>query len=143
MGETLGVIIALISSALGGTAAAVTRYLVSGADPLKAGLMESLNRPGGNVTGVSLIGSALEAKRLELLASLAPGGLIGVLVNPKYPDAENQVRELTDAANVIKLETDVMAGKRHIVVADMRGMKTIHPSIAKHMGEAIGYQRAR
>jgi putative ABC transport system substrate-binding protein len=74
---------------------------VSAADPLKADLVESLNRPGGNVTGVSLIGSALEAKRLELLASLVPGGgLIGVLVNPKYPDAGLQVRELSDAANV-------------------------------------------
>jgi putative ABC transport system substrate-binding protein len=81
---------------------------VSGADPLKAGLIESLNRPGGNVTGVSLIGSALEAKRLELLASLVPGGgLIGVLVNPKYPDAELQARELTDAANMIKRSIDV------------------------------------
>jgi putative ABC transport system substrate-binding protein len=80
---------------------------VSGADPLKAGLIESLNRPGGNVTGVSLIGSALEAKRLELLASLVPSGLIGALVNPKYPDAEIQIRALTDAANTIKRPIEV------------------------------------
>jgi putative ABC transport system substrate-binding protein len=80
---------------------------VSGADPLKAGLIESLNRPGGNVTGVSLIGSALEAKRLELLASLVPSGLVGALVNPKYPDAELQVRELTDAADMIKRPIEV------------------------------------
>jgi putative ABC transport system substrate-binding protein len=80
---------------------------VSGADPLKAGLIESLNRPGGNVTGVSLIGSALEAKRLELLVSLVPSGLIGALVNPKYPDAEIQIRALMDAANTIKRPIEV------------------------------------
>jgi putative ABC transport system substrate-binding protein len=85
----------------------ISIVFVSGADPLKAGLIESLNRPGGNVTGVSLIGSALEAKRLELLASLVPSGLIGALVNPKYPDAEIQIRELTDAANTIKRPIDV------------------------------------
>lgn len=81
---------------------------VSGADPLKAGLVESLNRPGGNVTGASLIGSALEAKRLELLAGLVPGSRpIGVLVNPKYPDAALQVRELSEAANAIKRPIEI------------------------------------
>ncbi len=46
-----------------------------------------------------------------------------------------------EAATTIRHETDLAAGKRHIVVADMCGMKTVHPSIARHMGEAIGYQR--
>jgi ABC-type uncharacterized transport system substrate-binding protein len=75
----------------------------SAADPIKAGLVASLNRPGGNVTGVSLIGSALEAKRLDLLQQLVPGAApIGVLVDPKYPDADLQLRELQEAAAVIK-----------------------------------------
>lgn len=82
---------------------------VSAADPVEAGLVASLNRPGGNVTGVSLIGSALEAKRLELLHAFVPGGgSIGVLVNPKYPDAELQVRELQDAAALIKRPIEVV-----------------------------------
>src|SRR4051794_511183 len=98
--ELIGLNAAVIIAAGGSEPAKVAKaatstipiVFVSGADPLKAGLVESLNRPGGNVTGVSLIGSALEAKRLELLASLVPGGgLIGALVNPKYPDAEFQV----------------------------------------------------
>src|SRR5262249_44431443 len=93
--------------AVGGTAPAqaakaatstVPIVFISAADPIKAGLVASLNRPGGNVTGVSLIGSALEAKRLGLLHELAPkAALIGVLVNPTYPDAEHQRGELQEA----------------------------------------------
>jgi putative ABC transport system substrate-binding protein len=98
--------------AVGGTAPAqaakaatstVPIVFISAADPIKAGLVASLNRPGGNVTGVSLIGSALEAKRLALLHELAPkAALIGVLVNPTYPDAERQRGELQEAADTLK-----------------------------------------
>jgi putative tryptophan/tyrosine transport system substrate-binding protein len=76
---------------------------ISAADPIKAGLVASLNRPGGNVTGVSLIGSALEAKRLEVLHQITPKAVvIGVLVNPNYPDADRQRRELQQAADTLK-----------------------------------------
>jgi len=51
--------------------------------------------------------------------------------------------DMLAAAEMIRNQTDLMHGKRHIVVADMRGMKTVHPAIAKHMGEAIRYQRER
>jgi putative ABC transport system substrate-binding protein len=79
---------------------------VSGGDPVKAGLISSLNRPGGNVTGVSMIYSALVQKRLELLFKLAPKTVnIGVLVNPNYPEADLQRRELQEAAEAIKQQT--------------------------------------
>jgi putative ABC transport system substrate-binding protein len=82
---------------------------VSGADPVKAGIVTSLNRPGGNVTGVSLLGSALEAKRLGLLHEIVPGAAsIGVLVNPKFPDADLQLRELQEAAGVIKQPINIV-----------------------------------
>jgi putative ABC transport system substrate-binding protein len=82
---------------------------VSAADPVKAGLVASFNRPGGNVTGVSLIGSTLEAKRLEFLHQLVPANaMIGALVNPKYPDAELQQRELREAASVMKRRIDIV-----------------------------------
>ncbi|MFI5014459.1 MAG: ABC transporter substrate-binding protein [Hyphomicrobiales bacterium] len=82
---------------------------VSAADPIKAGLVASLGRPGGNVTGVSLLGSSLEAKRLELLHQLVPAApSIGVLVNPKYPDADLQLRELQQAASVMKLQIHIV-----------------------------------
>ena len=81
---------------------------VSAADPVKAGLVASLNRPEGNVTGVSLLGAALEAKRLGLLHEILPGAApIGVLVNPKYPDANLQLRELQEAADVIKRQIGI------------------------------------
>src|SRR6516165_5365632 len=70
-----------------------------GGEPVKAGLVESLNRPGGNITGVNFIVSELIPKRLELLHELAPKAVtVGALVNPSYPDVELQRRELREAA---------------------------------------------
>src|SRR5262249_2997373 len=74
----------------------------SAPDPVKVGLVASLNRPGANVTGVHLIGVALEAKRLDILHHLvAPDVSIGVLLNPGNPIVDLQVRELQDAARAI------------------------------------------
>jgi putative ABC transport system substrate-binding protein len=101
----VGVIVANYPPVLAAKAATNTIPIVftSAADPVKAGLVASFNRPGGNITGVHLIGSELERKRLELLHELVPGAvLIGVLVNPKNPDANVQLRELHEAAVVIK-----------------------------------------
>ena len=76
---------------------------VSAADPVKAGLVASINRPGGNITGVSLLGSSLEPKRLEILSRLAPAdGPLCALVNPKYPDAAGQIEAFMKAAATIK-----------------------------------------
>jgi putative ABC transport system substrate-binding protein len=91
-------------SALAAKAATSTIPIVFtvGGDPVKLGLVESFNRPGGNSTGVSLLTTAPEAKRLGLLHELMPGAkVVGVLINPKYQEAEAQVRELRDAAGTI------------------------------------------
>lgn len=75
---------------------------ISGSDPFKDGIITSLGRPDGNVTGVSLLGVTLEAKRLGLLHEIVPAGAsIGILVNPTYVDIENQLRELEAAAGVV------------------------------------------
>jgi len=73
-----------------------------GGDPVKAGLVESFNRPGGNVTGVTLMTALMEPKRLGLLRELVPGvPLIGILLNPAYPPAADQLQELEQAAYAI------------------------------------------
>ena len=73
-----------------------------GSDPVKAGLVASLNRPGGNMTGVTVMSYALEAKRLGLLAELVPSGkIIAALINPNGPAAETQERDLQTAGQAI------------------------------------------
>ena len=82
---------------------------VSTGDPVTAGIVKSFNRPGGNVTGVGLLGAELESKRLGLLHQLVSGPApIGVLVNPKNPAANLQLRELQEAAGVIKRQIDIV-----------------------------------
>ena len=71
-------------------------------DPVRAGLVESLNRPGGNVTGVTFIGSALGAKRLELARELVPNvGLIALLTHPNSPDGLEELRDVQAVAKTI------------------------------------------
>jgi putative tryptophan/tyrosine transport system substrate-binding protein len=73
-----------------------------GGDPIKIGLVASMNRPGGNATGVSLLAIEPEAKRLSMLHELVPrGGLIAVVINPNFADFESRKRELSEAARVL------------------------------------------
>jgi putative tryptophan/tyrosine transport system substrate-binding protein len=82
---------------------------VSTGDPVIAGIVTSFNRPGGNVTGVGLLGSELETKRLEVLHEFIPGATpIGVLVNPTNPAANLQLRGLQNAAEVIKRQINIL-----------------------------------
>jgi ABC transporter substrate binding protein len=74
----------------------------SGFDPVSAGLVASLSRPGGNVTGVSMFGGALVSKRMEVLRELVPHATaIGVLVNPDGPTGEAQTRDALQAADTL------------------------------------------
>ena len=67
----------------------------NGSDPVQFGLVESLNRPGGNMTGVSFFTATLEAKRLGLLSELVPGAhTFGILINPKNPNSESQLNDV-------------------------------------------------
>ena len=77
-------------------------------DPVKSGLVASLNRPGVNVTGTSGLTSELDPKRLELLKQMKPTArLIGVLVNPNRPNVARKSRELEAAADKMKLKLDL------------------------------------
>ncbi len=79
-----------------------------GSDPVSAGLVESINRPGGNATGIITATDLMEAKRLGLLRELAPGvALVGALVNPNFPPAAKQTQQIEEAARASGLRTIV------------------------------------
>jgi putative tryptophan/tyrosine transport system substrate-binding protein len=72
----------------------------SGDDPVQTGLVSSINRPGGNLTGVYIFFSEVETKKLGLLREVVPNAaLIAALVNPSFPTANNQTQELHKAAD--------------------------------------------
>src|SRR5579863_7269325 len=78
------------------------------ADPVEVGLVASLNRPGGNVTGISLQSAVLAAKRLGLLHEIAPTvTTVGILLNPSNPTAASQLRDMQEAAGTIGLQLKV------------------------------------
>jgi putative ABC transport system substrate-binding protein len=70
---------------------------IIGGDPVKLGLVASLNRPGGNATGVTILSGALTAKRLELLRELHPQATVACLVNPSSPETETQLTDIREA----------------------------------------------
>jgi len=79
--------------------ATIPIVFTTGSDPVALGYVASLNRPGGNVTGVVLLSSNLGAKRIGLLRELVPkADAIGALVNPTYPVATAQLKEVQEAA---------------------------------------------
>jgi putative ABC transport system substrate-binding protein len=99
---------------------------VNGADPVKVGLVHSINRPEGNVTGVNFLATQIVAKRLEILLAFVPKAkAIAVLVNPKNPDFASMV-------------TDVEGAERSLKVA----MRTYKASSANEIDEAFS-QMAR
>jgi putative ABC transport system substrate-binding protein len=70
-----------------------------GSDPVKAGLVQSFNRPGGNVTGSVILTEAMEQKRFGILQEMVPDvALFGAIVNPNYPASANQMHDLEGAA---------------------------------------------
>jgi putative ABC transport system substrate-binding protein len=112
-GRQVSVIVAVAGNTPALAAKAATTSIpivfVSGGDPVSAGLVTSLNRPGGNVTGVSWIATALVPKQLELLRrSVGNAALTGALVNPTHPDHDLQLRELQKGADAIGQEIKIV-----------------------------------
>ena len=101
-----------VLAATGGTAraakaatATIPIVFTTGDDPVKAGLVASLNRPGGNLTGVSVFNNRLGSKRLGLLHEMVPSASpIAILVNPTNPDAEDEVKDIQEAARVLGVQ---------------------------------------
>jgi ABC-type uncharacterized transport system substrate-binding protein len=82
---------------------------LTGADPVQFGLVGSLNRPEGNVTGVAILTNTLAPKQLQLLQELVPAAtLVGFLVNPKNPIADSDTRDLQAAATTTRQQLLVL-----------------------------------
>ncbi len=82
--------------------ATIPIVFTSGSDPVRDGLVTSLNRPGGNVTGIVFINGALGSKRLELIRQLAPKATtIAALVNPHTPETDSEIRDVEAAAQTM------------------------------------------
>jgi putative ABC transport system substrate-binding protein len=78
-------------------------------DPVREGLVESLNRPGSNATGVALLQSDIESKRLGLLRDLAPKAtMIAVILNPTFGDFESQLQDIQEAARKVGQQIHVL-----------------------------------
>ena len=99
--------------------ATIPIVFTNGLDPVKLGLVESINRPGGNATGYYLFSSTLEPKKLELLRELVPtAATIGAVVNPTSPNAETVAADLQAAARARGLQLHVVeASNEHDIDA--------------------------
>src|SRR5262249_3535992 len=111
--RNVAVIVATGGAASGLAAKAATEttpiVFIHAVDPVKLGFVSSLNRPGGNATGIYLFTAALEPKKLELLHELVPqAAVIGILANPRNPNVESVSTGLQTAARTLGLQTYVV-----------------------------------
>jgi putative ABC transport system substrate-binding protein len=110
--------------------ATIPIVFILGSDPVEIGLVASLSRPGGNLTGVTNLGNALVAKRLNLLSELAGrGGPLGMLINPSNPNAESDVRQAQSAAAALR---------RELFVARASAESEIEPAFAVLVEHRVG-----
>jgi len=113
-----GVSVLAVSSPPGALAAKRTTTTIPivfsiGADPVAAGLVPTLSRPGGNITGIYQFTTGLEAKRLGLLHEMIPKvETIGVLVNPTYPAADSQIRDVGEAATSLRVQLVIVRANK-------------------------------
>ena len=111
VGRPVNVLVANGPSAQPAKAATTSIPIVfpTGADPVQLGLVASLNRPGGNITGVSTLNVEMGAKRLELLHEAVPlATTVAVLINPTDPSAETYARDAQMAAQKLGLQVEVL-----------------------------------
>jgi putative tryptophan/tyrosine transport system substrate-binding protein len=118
--------------ALAAKAATTTIPIVfaTGSDPVAVGLVAGLSRPGGNLTGVTVLTSTLEAKRMGLLRELVPKAeKIGILINPNYPLAAAYLRDAQEAA------VQLGAG---LVAVNASAENDFEPAFASLMQQSVG-----
>jgi ABC-type uncharacterized transport system substrate-binding protein len=117
---------------------AIPIVFLAGQDPVGTGLVATFNRPGGNLTGISLLTTKLYAKRAELISEVAPEArVLALLVNPKFPGAEEIIRTVQEAAGAKRLqlrileaatESEINAAFRSLVELQARALLFGDPS---------------
>ena len=128
----VAVIVGNHNAALAAKAATTTLPIIfaTGADPVRANLVPSLNRPGGNVTGVSFLADVLGAKRLELLRRLVPTATtVAMLVSPESPNTEAERSDVQAAAQAIG---------QQLVILDVRSDREIETAFATLVQRGAG-----
>jgi len=116
---------------------------ITGADPVASGLVASLARPGGNLTGVSILVGELAPKRLELLSELVPqASVIALLVNPNSANAERVMREVEEAARAKGLQLHIVkAGTESEIDAAFTSLVQLHAEALVVGGDAVLFDR--
>jgi len=130
--QPVAIIVGNTDAALAAKAATTTVPIVfaSGSDPVRDGLVASLNRPGGNVTGLVYFAAVLGAKRLELLRQLVPGATtIAVLVNPNTPLTEAERKDVQAAAQAIG---------QQLIIIDISSDRDIETAFAAFVQRGAG-----
>jgi putative ABC transport system substrate-binding protein len=128
----VAVIVATGGSVVPAKAATTTIPIVfvSGADVVDSGIVASLNRPGGNITGVVIFTAVLVAKRLELLRELVPtAAAIGMLVNPANRNTEGQKRDALEAARALGIQ---------LHIAGASSERDFEPAVARLLQQQAG-----
>jgi putative ABC transport system substrate-binding protein len=117
--------------------------VLSGDDPVEAGLVASLARPGGNVTGVGFMVVELTAKRFELLSELVPRvRVVTLLVNPTYSNADRMVREVQEAARAKGVQLDILkAATEDEIDAAFETIGQLHSALLVATDPFFGSQR--
>ena len=128
VGRQVAVIVANFPGVMAIKAAITTIPIVftTASDPVQRGLVASLARPGGNVTGATQLNVEVSPKRLELAHELAPmATVIAVLVNPTHPSSETQLRDLQAAARILGVQLHVLHASTE------RDVETVFPTLAQ------------
>jgi putative tryptophan/tyrosine transport system substrate-binding protein len=105
---------------------------VIGGDPVTVGLAASYNRPGGNATGISIMTSTLDPKRLGLLHEVVPrAATVGALLNPNFPGFEGQLKDMQEAARTIGVQIFVLRA------SDDREVEAVFETVAQQRIPAL------
>ncbi len=135
VGRPVALIIAMNDAAAFAAKAATTTIpiiITSGGDPVRTGLVSSLSRPGGNITGVSWFGADLVPKQLSLLHELVPNAtVIALLMDQNFPDAVSQVPEAQEAARTLGLRLVVL------YAATASGIDTAFATVVREQAAAL------